>query len=671
MSIEIEVKKLKKHIFLWVSVLYFLLNIMNTFFLTARGLNQYVIPFNFTFGSFVFSFIGNIAILGILYLIGVITIRREKWITVYLMCITFLLNIAIIVLQYYIKNYKVAFSIFNFSLIKNPTGGFGKNVVLDWVFELFVNYRIICIIPFIILLVFFIVYRKNFMKEKCSISWKKVFCMVVLLLGFSISSYSYYRSSLKKHWQYATEYAQYGCQYAGVYNYYIGEFVFHIDNRNLAQETEKEDVDKYNKNKESYVNAIDGKTYHKKDAQTDILKGKNLFVIQMESTMSFCFEHSYNGIEVTPNLNKLFKDKNCFYFDHVYTTVGVGNTSDAEFSFFTGLYPTGDMTIAWEWEEYDFELLTLGNYFKNYKKYSYNGTNESFYNHNNYHEGAYGIDNFRGLETFEVEYPRNQYPEKYLGYWISDSAILEWAAQTAKADHEKGYSSFSFVETITPHNPFYDLSEALPGYVKDDFDVGMTYYQLENYVNQVKYDDKLLYDFLMDASDPKSENYLENTVFVLYGDHGNGLSKGAYESLFKRKLTALEYRQMLLNIPVIFYDPTGSISKSTKDMDLSVLSMTKSNTDIHRTIVNMFGFDEEYNYYGVNMFSGEPSYSYDPKNFDIITDDFIYNAKNEEYYLFNGTTLNMDIIKYICDKRKVLDGYLNQLVYAKEKNKEK
>lgn len=171
----------------------------------------------------------------------------------------------------------------------------------------------------------------------------------------------------------------------------------------------------------------------------------------------------------------------------------------------------------------------------------------------------------------------------------------------------------------------------------------------------------------MDASDPKSENFLENTVFILYGDHGNGLSKGSYESLFKRKLTSLEYRQMLLNIPVIFYDPTGTIYESTKDMDPSVLSMTKSNTDLHRTVVNMFGFEEQYNYYGVNMFSGEPSYSYDPKNFDIITDDFIYNAKNEEYYLFNGTTLNMDIIKYICDKRKVLDGYLNQLVYAKEK----
>ena len=658
----IEVNELKKHIFLWISIIYFVLNLLNTLFLTANGLNQYVIPFNLTFGSLVFSFLGNFAILGIFYLIGIICIKREKWITVYLLSITLLLNVAIIVLQYYIKNYKLAFSIFNFSLIKNPTGGFGKNVFLDWVFELFINYRIICIIPFVVLLICFIVNRKGFIKEKCSISWKKVFCMFILLIGFSISSYSYYRSSLKKNWQYSTEYAQYGCQYAGVYNYYVGEFVFHIDNRILTPEQDDKDIEEYNKNKESYVNVIDGKTYSNQDNQTGILKGKNLYVIQMESTMSFCFEHSYNGIEVTPYLNSLFQKENCFYFDHVYTTVGVGNTSDAEFSFFTGLYPTGDMTIVWEWEEYDFELLTLGNYFKDYKTYSYNGTNESFYNHNNFHESAYGIDNFRGLETFETEYPREKYPEKYLGYWISDSEILKWAAQTAKQEHQNGYNSFSFVETITPHNPFYDLSAALPGYIKDDFDLGMTYYQLENYINQVKYDDKLLYDFLMDASNPNSENYLENTVFILYGDHGNGLSKGAYESLFKRKLTALEYRQLLLNIPVIFYDPTGTIEASTKGMDPNILSMTKSNTDLHRTVVNLFGFEETYPYYGVNMFSGEPSYSYDPKNFDIITDDFIYNAKNEEFSLFKAATLNMDIVNHICEKRKVLDGYLNQLV---------
>ena len=84
----------------------------------------------------------------------------------------------------------------------------------------------------------------------------------------------------------------------------------------------------------------------------------------MESTMGFCFNQSYNGVEVTPYFNQLFKEQNCFYFNKAYTTVGIGNTSDAEFAFFTGMYPVGDMTIAWEYDAYDFGISNLGGHFK-------------------------------------------------------------------------------------------------------------------------------------------------------------------------------------------------------------------------------------------------------------------------------------------------------------------
>ena len=74
--------------------------------------------------------------------------------------------------------------------------------------------------------------------------------------------------------------------------------------------------------------------------------------------------------------------------------------------------------------------------------------------------------------------------------------------------------------------------------------------------SQVKYNDKILYDFIKDVTNPESSNYLEDTIFVIYGDHGNALYKGAYESLLGRELEDLEYRRLLLNIPIIIYDPT-------------------------------------------------------------------------------------------------------------------
>ncbi len=665
---------MKKRPFLWITTIYFILNIFNTYFLTISQFNRYIIPFNHTFLSEITSVIGNFAILGIIYILGILIFKKPKRIAIYLTCITFILNIAIIALQYYTKSYKLAFSIFNFSLMKSPTGGFGGNVFLDWIYELFIYYRIISLLPAVITLILLIVFRKYFDDIKIKITFQKIFCAFALFIGCSLSTYGYYQYSLSKNWGFSTDYAQYGCQYAGTYNYYISEFIFRVDNRAIDEEAnvlEKEDeLSSYNKNKETYINILDNKTYSNKDNQTGILKNKNIFVIQMESTMSFCFNNSFNNIEITPNFNKLFQDPNCFYFNNAYTTVGIGNTSDAEFAFFTGRYPTGDMTIAWEYAEYDFDLPALTEAFTGYESYSYNGTNESFYNHNDLHEGLYKISNFRGLESFEAIYPKKDNKDKYLNYWISDESILNWATQTQKEANSRNKNTITFVETITPHNPFYDLSSFLPGFINYEYGIDSTYYQLTNYINQVKYNDEFLYNFIKDATDPKSPNYLEDTVFILYGDHGNALYQGAYESLYDKEFDWLEYRKLLLNIPIIIYDPTGQINKSIPPLKKDdILSQVKSNTDMYRTIINLFGGKTDEEYYGVNMFSGEPSFSYDPKNLDIITDDYIYCKKNDEYILFNNNELNFNVIDKILDFRKKQDSYLNTLVYTSNKKK--
>ncbi|MBC7959551.1 MAG: hypothetical protein H7X94_06780, partial [Vallitaleaceae bacterium] len=67
-------------------------------------------------------------------------------------------------------------------------------------------------------------------------------------------------------------------------------------------------------------------------------KGKNLIVIQVESLQNFAIGRSYEGQELTPNLNKLLK-KDTIYFDNYFTVIGKGNTADAEFATMNSLYP--------------------------------------------------------------------------------------------------------------------------------------------------------------------------------------------------------------------------------------------------------------------------------------------------------------------------------------------
>ena len=63
-------------------------------------------------------------------------------------------------------------------------------------------------------------------------------------------------------------------------------------------------------------------------------------------------------------------------------------------------------------------------------------------------------------------------------------------------------------------------------------------------------------------------------------------------------------------------------------------SRTLSQIDIFATIKSMYNLQTDYTL-GVDMFTEDKSFAIDPKVLDIITDDFMYNLKNGEYYLEN------------------------------------
>lgn len=70
-------------------------------------------------------------------------------------------------------------------------------------------------------------------------------------------------------------------------------------------------------------------------------KDMNLIIIQIESMQNFPINQSFNGVELTPNLNRLIGDET-IYFNNYYQTIGRGNTSDAEFTSTNGVYPVLD-----------------------------------------------------------------------------------------------------------------------------------------------------------------------------------------------------------------------------------------------------------------------------------------------------------------------------------------
>ena len=153
----------------------------------------------------------------------------------------------------------------------------------------------------------------------------------------------------------------YGTEAVGLFNYYVYDaYNYYI----LRKEGYSDDIIEELKEKleeyksPGYKSPIDDRITLNNDYE-NLFAGKNLLLIQVESLNNFVIglEIEIDGeyVEVTPNLNKLVE--NSVYFNNHYTTVGIGNTSDAEFTVLTGLYPRGYNYTIYEYNNVDYQTL--------------------------------------------------------------------------------------------------------------------------------------------------------------------------------------------------------------------------------------------------------------------------------------------------------------------------
>ena len=93
----------------------------------------------------------------------------------------------------------------------------------------------------------------------------------------------------------------------------------------------------------------------KTNEYTGLFEGKNIIAIHAESIQTLTMNLNFNGEEVTPNLNKIAKSG--MFFSNFYAQVGVGNSSDSEFTLNTSLMPSNSGTVFINY--YDREYLSL------------------------------------------------------------------------------------------------------------------------------------------------------------------------------------------------------------------------------------------------------------------------------------------------------------------------
>lgn len=381
---------------------------------------------------------------------------------------------------------------------------------------------------------------------------------------------------------------------------------------------------------------------------TNIFEGKNVIVIHAESLQAFNMELSFEGKEVTPNINRLAKEG--IYFSNFYAQVGVGTSSDSEFTYASSLLPAKNGTVFVNYFNNKYETIQNSLNNKGYYVFSMHGNDGDFWNRDTMHLNM-GYDKFYSKSSFIID-------EEY-GLGLSDKSFFRQAvSMISEIKDEVGGPYYGTLITLTNHTPWRD-PEVYSDYrvtktisidgemVTRDYLEGRA---LGRYIKSVNYMDQAIGQFIEDMDEA---GLLDNTVIVIYGDHDARLSKKEYEYMYNydpitdRVLTEddpdyVDYNEydyeLDRKVPFIIW---------TKDQEFNINCDTPMGMiDASVTLGNMLGVYNKYalgkDIMDISREEGIVVF----KDGSYITDKIYYSSKNNEAYsLTGGTIISEDYIR--------------------------
>ncbi|MDF3002873.1 MAG: synthase family protein [Bacillota bacterium] len=376
-----------------------------------------------------------------------------------------------------------------------------------------------------------------------------------------------------------------------------------------------------------------------------VAKGRNLIVIQIESLQNLVINKTYNGQEITPNLNQIIKD-NTIYFDNYYQQIGSGNTSDAEFATNNSIYGT--------LSSYTYKLYAK-NYFRGLPKL----LKEQGYETAVYHayedrdfwnrEDAYysiGFDTYYGgiggTENGQFDMT------EWMGWGLTDSEFYKQVMPYVKNMTQPFYS---FIISLSNHHPFkmldhYQFIDLLP---KDEGTI------FGNYLNSAAYTDYALGQLMQELKD---EGIYDNSIIAFYGDH-LGLPKSD-EEIFESvsNFIGKDYDfDTMMNIPLIITIPGAEQNVN------QTVSVAGGQLDFLPTIAYLMGFDTlDTAYMGHNLLTIDSGFvaeqTYMTKG-SFFQDDIVYEMSRDGVFE-NGRAWNKKTGESIPVK-DCYEGYLKSM----------
>ena len=486
----------------------------------------------------------------------------------------------------------------------------------------------------IALIIFFRKYKENSNKNKLYLKYGVIVMFISFAIGSVLPPYNAF-SRLYKLWNRVTVVDSFG-----PYVYQVDDIIQSLkptfNNMFGYDKALKDTKDYYEKNSKKQV----------KNEYSDIFDGKNVIVIHAESLQRFTLGMKFNDKEVTPNLNKLSKEG--MYFSNFYAQVGVGTSSDTEFTYATSLLPANNGTVFVNY--FNDKFITMQNLLKDkgYYVFSMHGNVGDFWNRETMHMNM-GYDKLYSKSSFVVD-------QEY-GLGLSDESFFRQVVPMIKEiNNEVGKPFYGTLITLTNHTPWKDA------YKYSNYDVSKTVNidgnlvrrdYLENtligrYIKSVNYMDNAIGNFI-DNMD--KEGLLDNTVIVIYGDHDARIDKKQYEYMYNydpysdRVLTENDkgYREfnnydyeINRSVPFIIW---------TKDMDEGIeIDKPMGMIDVLPTLGNMLGVYDKYALGNDIMNINKEEAIVVFKDSSFITDKIYYSARNQETYMISNGIITDDYI---------------------------
>lgn len=343
---------------------------------------------------------------------------------------------------------------------------------------------------------------------------------------------------------------------------------------------------------------------------TGVAKGKNVFIIHLESLQQFIINKKWKGKEITPNLNKLYHDQNTLAYDNFFNQVGQGKTADAEMMLENSLFglPEGAAMVT-DGTENTFQSLPEILDQHGYTTAAFHGDVPSFWNRDNAYK-SFGYKYFFSKQYFHVK------PSYLSGYGMKDKIFLKDSMRYVEQLPQPFYAKLI---TVSNHYPYLisKKDSSIPSWNTGDNTV-------DPYVKTCHYLDQSIGELIHYL---KKTGLYNHSMLVLYGDHygiSNNHKAPIAKILGKKSINNYDLN-MFQKVPFMIHMPglKGGINhKYTGEID------------VMPTLLNMMGIKTPKAYqFGEDMLANQRNQIVAFRNGNFVSDKYtkfgsdIYDTK--------------------------------------------